>query len=134
MISLCKTAPGNSHHDPRTEAARVDSSESEWRILDTVRPPREKARSTSVELAKHRNINIYIYISGSSGKHTPGMDKKFNAICASGCPAASIPVHQVTASTAVSIGALLNHSSAGLLEMAGAWLRASKNRFDLDLA
>ena len=55
-ISPWGMAPGNEHHDPRTVAARVDSSERECRILDTVRLPREKARSTSVELAKN-NVN-----------------------------------------------------------------------------
>jgi hypothetical protein len=44
-------APASEHHEPKTVAARTDSSESECRILDTVRPPREKARSASVEVA-----------------------------------------------------------------------------------
>jgi hypothetical protein len=52
MTSSCGTAPGKSHQAPRTEAARVVSSESEWRIFDTVSLPREKALSTSVEVAR----------------------------------------------------------------------------------
>ena len=52
IISFCGTAPGRSHHAPSTEAARVLSSEREWRIFETVSPPREKALSTSVDVAK----------------------------------------------------------------------------------
>jgi hypothetical protein len=44
--------PGKSHQEPSTEAAHVDSSERECRIFETVNPPREKALSTSVEVAK----------------------------------------------------------------------------------
>jgi hypothetical protein len=51
MISSFGIAPGREHHDPKTEAARTDSSEREWRILETVKPPWEKARSTSVDVA-----------------------------------------------------------------------------------
>ena len=52
IISFRGTAPGRSHHAPSTEAARVLSSEREWRIFETVSPPREKALSTSVDVAK----------------------------------------------------------------------------------
>jgi len=52
IISSRGTAPGRSHHEPRTEAAWVLSSDSECRILETVRPLREKALSTSVEVAR----------------------------------------------------------------------------------
>ena len=51
IISSRGMAPGRSHHAPSTEAARVLSSESECRIFETVRPPRENARSTSVDVA-----------------------------------------------------------------------------------
>jgi hypothetical protein len=51
MISSRGIAPGRSHQDPRTDAARVLSSESLCRIFETVSPPREKARSTSVDVA-----------------------------------------------------------------------------------
>lgn len=51
-ISLRGTNSGNVHQELRTVAARVDSSERECRIFDTVSPPRENARSTSVEVAK----------------------------------------------------------------------------------
>jgi len=50
-ISPNGTKSVNVHHDPSTVAARVDSSERECRILETVSPPRENARSTSVEVA-----------------------------------------------------------------------------------
>jgi hypothetical protein len=56
IISSHGTAPCKLHHAPRTEAAHVLSSEREWRIFDTVSPPREKARSTSVEVAKHKRL------------------------------------------------------------------------------
>jgi hypothetical protein len=51
IISSCGMAPGSEHHEPKTVAARTDSSQSECRIFDTVRPPREKARSASVDVA-----------------------------------------------------------------------------------
>jgi hypothetical protein len=50
-ISSRGMAPGSEHHELKTVAARTDSSERECRIFDTVRPPREKARSASVEVA-----------------------------------------------------------------------------------
>jgi hypothetical protein len=59
MTSSRGTAPGKSHHAPRTEAAHVLSSESEWRIFDTVSPPREKALSTSVEVARRIGWQIF---------------------------------------------------------------------------
>ena len=51
MISSRGIAGGKSHHELNTVAALVDSSEREWRIFKTVRPPRENARSTSVDVA-----------------------------------------------------------------------------------
>ena len=51
IISSCGIASASEHHEPKTLAARTDSSESECRIFDTVRPPREKARSASVDVA-----------------------------------------------------------------------------------
>ena len=50
-ISPHGTKSGNVHQDPSTVAARVNSSERVCCILDTVSPPREKACSTSVEVA-----------------------------------------------------------------------------------
>ena len=44
-------SPDTVAHELTTVAARVDSSLSEWRRFDTVRPPRENACSTSVEAA-----------------------------------------------------------------------------------
>jgi hypothetical protein len=49
--SSCRMAPASEHHEPKTVAARTDSSESECCIFDTVSPPREKAHSTSVDVA-----------------------------------------------------------------------------------
>ena len=54
IISSRGTAPGKSHHEPSTDAAHVLSSDSECRILDTVRPPQEKALSTSVDVARRK--------------------------------------------------------------------------------
>ena len=53
MISSQGMAPGKSHHAPSTDAAQVLSSERECRILETVNPPREKARLTSVDVAAY---------------------------------------------------------------------------------
>jgi len=50
-ISSCGIASASEHHKLKTVAARTDSSESECRIFDTVRPPHEKARSASVDVA-----------------------------------------------------------------------------------
>jgi hypothetical protein len=60
-ISSRGTAPGKSHHAPNTDAARVLSSDREWRILDTVRPPREKERSTSVDVAVSNESDTKYY-------------------------------------------------------------------------
>jgi hypothetical protein len=57
MISSRGMADGKSHHELSTVAARVDSSDNEWRILDTVSPPRENARSTSVDVAVQKNVD-----------------------------------------------------------------------------
>jgi hypothetical protein len=51
IISSRGIAPGSEHQEPKTAAVRTDSSESECRIFETVRPPREKARSASVDVA-----------------------------------------------------------------------------------
>jgi len=51
IISSCGMAPSSEHHDPKTVAVRTDSSESECRIFDTVRPPHENVRSASVDVA-----------------------------------------------------------------------------------
>ena len=50
-ISAVGIAPSNDIHDPRTVAALIDVSDKEWRSLETVRPPRENERSTSVDVA-----------------------------------------------------------------------------------
>src|ERR1700722_14152486 len=50
--SLRGISPDMSHQDANTVATRVDSSLKECRILDTVNPPHENARSTSVEDAE----------------------------------------------------------------------------------
>src|SRR6266478_290159 len=102
-------ASGNVHHDPRTVAALVDSSERACRILDTVRPPRENARSTSVELAKN-NVSQRIK---AGANHAPGIERKSRAICASGWPVASSPVQYVIGSTVSVNGGLLIHSLIG---------------------
>lgn len=45
-------SPGIAAQELKTVAARVDSSDKECRMRDTVKRPREKARSTSHEVAK----------------------------------------------------------------------------------
>ena len=74
--SLWGIKPGKVHHDPRTVAAWVDSSERECRILDTVSPPCENARSTSVEVAnnlsdlivsQYRVVAAYLELTKSRG-------------------------------------------------------------------
>ena len=52
IILFHGTAPGRSHHAPSAEAARVLASEREWRIFKTVSPPRKKALSMFVDVAK----------------------------------------------------------------------------------
>ena len=44
-------APESEHHESKTVAAQIDSSESECHIFNTVRPPSEKAHSASVDVA-----------------------------------------------------------------------------------
>lgn len=56
MICAFGTAPSKVDQDPKTVAARADLSDSECRSLEMVNPPRENARSTSVEVAS-RNVN-----------------------------------------------------------------------------
>lgn len=51
-------APSNLAQEPTTDAARTDSSDNEWRNRETVKPPLENARSTSVELAVESLIRI----------------------------------------------------------------------------
>lgn len=43
--------PSNLDQDPKIVAARAELSDNECRSLEIVKPPREKARSTSVEVA-----------------------------------------------------------------------------------
>lgn len=43
--------PSNVDQEPKTVAARADLSDNECRSFDIVKPPRENARSTSVEVA-----------------------------------------------------------------------------------
>ena len=74
--SLWGIKSGNVHHDPRTVAARVDSSERECHSLDTVSPPCENACSTSVEVAnnmsdmivnQYRVVAAYLELTKSRG-------------------------------------------------------------------
>ena len=65
MISSHGTAPGRSHHIPSTDATWVLSSEREWHIFDTVRPPWEKAHSTLVDVAVS-NIHQYKILYANS--------------------------------------------------------------------
>ena len=53
IISSHGIACGKLHHEFSTIAALVDSSKREWHILETVRPPRENAHSTSVDVARN---------------------------------------------------------------------------------
>jgi hypothetical protein len=64
IISSRGTAPGRSHHFPNTDAACVLSSDREWHILDTVRPPHEKACSTSVDVANNNMSQTQNIIHG----------------------------------------------------------------------
>ena len=52
------TIPGTAIHDDSTVAALVLSSERLCRMHDTVKRPRENARSTSVDVALYMMINI----------------------------------------------------------------------------
>ena len=51
MVSFSGIRSGSVDHEPRRALARTLASLKEWRRRDTVSPPREKARSTSVEVA-----------------------------------------------------------------------------------
>ena len=51
MISSQGIAGGKSHYELNIVAALVDSSEREWCIFETVKPPHENAHSTSVDVA-----------------------------------------------------------------------------------
>jgi len=51
MIFALGIAPSKLDQDPNTVAAWAELSDSECRSLEIVKPPREKARSTSVEVA-----------------------------------------------------------------------------------
>jgi hypothetical protein len=76
-----------------------------------VRPPRENARSTSVDVAISPNM-----IRSSSiwiGDHIPGADKKFKDILDNGCPVNSIAVHQPKPSSTLVSGGVLSHPSIG---------------------
>jgi hypothetical protein len=52
IISSRGIVEGKSHHELSTVAALVDSSDNECLIFETVRPPQENARSTSVDVAR----------------------------------------------------------------------------------
>jgi hypothetical protein len=52
VISSWGMALGKVQQDPNTVAAQTDLSERECLILETVSPPQEKARSTSVDVAE----------------------------------------------------------------------------------
>lgn len=52
MISPHGMAPGKVAQDPMTVAALTDWSDNECLIFETVNPPCEKARSTSVDVAR----------------------------------------------------------------------------------
>src|ERR1700734_4130022 len=78
MISSRGIACGKLHHELSTVAALVDSSEREWRILENVRPPRENARSTSVDVA--RSIMRENRWRSKRRDIIPGADKKFKDI------------------------------------------------------
>ena len=54
IISSCGIAPSSDIHEPTTHDAWVDSCVRACRNRDTVKPPLEKARSTSVDVAAHR--------------------------------------------------------------------------------
>ena len=102
-------SPGISDHDPKTVAALTDLSLSKWHIFETVKPPLEKALSTSVEEAKNILSNDERLIRN----HLPGADMKSSAIRASGCPVASIADHHAIGSLAVEIGGDANQSVIG---------------------
>ena len=51
MIASFGITPSNLDQDPNIVAARAELSDSECRSLEIVKPPRENARSTSVEVA-----------------------------------------------------------------------------------
>jgi hypothetical protein len=57
MISSRGMALGKLHQAPRTVAARELWSESECHIFETVKPPRENARSASVDVAVYKLIS-----------------------------------------------------------------------------
>ena len=52
MISSSEIACGKLHHKLSTVVALVDSSEREWHILETVRPPHENACSMFDDAAR----------------------------------------------------------------------------------
>ena len=56
MMSALGISPGTFIHALRIVAARVDSSERLCRSLDTVKPPLEKPRSTSTDVANYIEI------------------------------------------------------------------------------
>ena len=56
MIFAFGIAPFKLDQDPNTVAARADLSDSECQSLEIVKPPCEKARSTSVEVASTEMI------------------------------------------------------------------------------
>jgi hypothetical protein len=122
IISSLGIAPGKSHQEPSTQAARVDSSDSECLIFDTVSPPFENARSTSVDVAtsqKRQQADAFAH-----NTNIPGADKKSIPIGQRGCPLDSIAVHHIRPS-APGIGGDVNQSVMGSLE--GEALNESKS-------
>lgn len=91
MIRALGMTPSKLDQEPKTVAARADLSDKECRSLEMVKPPRENARSTSVEVANegsHQMRDKIMY----GNEYLPGIDMKSRAIAAKGWPAACIPV------------------------------------------
>lgn len=57
MVSRAGMRSGIDDHDASNALARTLASLREWRRRDTVRPPREKARSASVDVAVNWGIS-----------------------------------------------------------------------------
>ena len=92
MIRALGITPSKLDQEPKTVAARAELSDSECRSLEMVKPPRENACSTSVEVANEGNRQL----KRNEGmklisKYLPGIDIKSRAIAAKGWPAACIP-------------------------------------------
>jgi len=79
IISSRGIVPEKSHQEPMTAAARVDSSDRECLIFETVSPPHEKALSTSVDIAT-QDSQMAVRRMAQYLKNTPGTDKKSMAM------------------------------------------------------